>query len=170
MKTTCQLVVASIVCLLPLISQAQDVVPYPTSQVTVDWVRGTDFSKYETYAWSTSYKKTATAEWDDYLVKNIDSQLQAKGLRRVASDANPGLIVSYGFGSNIEYSIQGSVALMKALTKGTLVVELVDSQIKHPVWWGVLENTLTGNPKKDFGMTDKRLPQMFRKYPPPAAR
>jgi hypothetical protein len=34
------------------------------------------------------------------------------------------------------------------------------------VWWGILENTLTGNSKKDFGMADKRISQMFQKYPP----
>lgn len=170
MKTRYKLLLAGIVCLMSLVSIAQDVVPYPTSQVKVDWVRGTDFSKYKTYAWSTTYQKTATAEWDEYLVKKIDSQLQAKGLKRVAIEADSGLIVSYGFGSNIEYSIQGSIVSMKALTKGTLVVELVDSRTKHPVWWGVLENTLTGNAKRDFGMTDKRIPQMFQQYPPQATR
>ncbi|MBV8893609.1 MAG: hypothetical protein JO266_16855 [Acidobacteria bacterium] len=64
---------------MPCVSMAQNVVPYPTSHVRVDWVQGTDFSKYKTYAWSTSYQKTATAEWDEYLVRNIDNQLQAKG-------------------------------------------------------------------------------------------
>jgi hypothetical protein len=169
MKTGYILLLAGIAWLMPRVSTAQDVVPYPTSQVKVDWVRGADFSKYETYAWSTSYQKTQTAKWDGYLVKNIDSQLQAKGLKKVASDGSPNLIVSYGFGSKIEYSIQGYPS-KSFHTKGTLVVELVDSQMKKAAWWGILENMLTGNSKKDFQMVDKRISQMFQKYPPPPTR
>lgn len=167
MKTMYKLLLAVIATTMPWVSIAQNVVPYPTSDVRAGWVQGTDFSKYKTYAWSTSYKKTATVEWDEYLVKNIDNQLQAKGLKKVGSD--PELIVSYGFDSEIEYSIQG-YPLKSLHTKGTLVVQLVDAQMKKAVWWGILENVLTGNPKKDFGMAEKKISKMFEKYPPPTKR
>jgi hypothetical protein len=36
---------------------AQEAVPYANPEVKVDWVRGTDFSKYKTYAWGTPNQK-----------------------------------------------------------------------------------------------------------------
>ena len=52
-KTSCHLLLA--LCLVSLVSNAQEVaqeiVPYPKSVLKVDWLRGTDFSKYHTYAW-----------------------------------------------------------------------------------------------------------------------
>jgi len=66
------------------------------------------------------------------------------------------------------YSIQGYPS--KSIhTKGTLVVELADAQVKKAVWWGILENILTGD-SKDFEMAEKRISKMFQKYPPPARR
>jgi hypothetical protein len=53
MKISYQLLAISILYLMPLASRAQEVVPYANSEVKVDWVRGTDFSKYKTYAWGT---------------------------------------------------------------------------------------------------------------------
>ena len=53
MRITCQLLAIGILYVMPSASMAQDVVPYPTSEVKVGWVHGTDFSKYKTYAWGT---------------------------------------------------------------------------------------------------------------------
>jgi hypothetical protein len=46
MGISCQLLATGILylMLMPLVSMAQDVVPYPKSEVKVDWVQGTDFS------------------------------------------------------------------------------------------------------------------------------
>jgi hypothetical protein len=53
MKISYQFLAIGILYLMPLASRAQEVVPYANSEVKVDWVRGTDFSKYKTYAWGT---------------------------------------------------------------------------------------------------------------------
>ena len=50
MKVRCQLLAITVLYVTPFVSMAQDVVPYAKSEVKVDWVRGTDFSKYKTYA------------------------------------------------------------------------------------------------------------------------
>jgi hypothetical protein len=57
MKSSCELLAIGILYLMPLASTAQEVVPYANSEVKVDWVRGTDFSKYKTYAWGTPNQK-----------------------------------------------------------------------------------------------------------------
>ena len=47
MKISYQFLAISLLYLTPLASMAQEVVPYANSDVKVDWVRGTDFSKYK---------------------------------------------------------------------------------------------------------------------------
>jgi hypothetical protein len=42
-----------------LTSMIQEVVPYANSDVKVDWARGTDFSKYKTYAWGIPNQKAS---------------------------------------------------------------------------------------------------------------
>ncbi len=86
MRISCKLLAISILSLMPLASMAQqDVVPYAKSSVKVDWVRGTDFSKYKTYAWGTSHLATPSLE---HTVQGmIDAALQAKGLQKVGMDA-----------------------------------------------------------------------------------
>ena len=92
MKIICQLLAIGIFYLMPLASMAQDVVPYAKSEVKVDWVRGTDFSKYKTYAWGTTRQTTPNPK---HPTEDIDAALQAKGLQKVEMDANPSLIVAF---------------------------------------------------------------------------
>ena len=53
MRIGCPLVAISILCLMPSASMAQEAQPYVKNQTKVDWGRGTDFSKYKTYAGAT---------------------------------------------------------------------------------------------------------------------
>ena len=57
MKISWQLLSAGIMCLVSLTAVAQDV--EAKHDVKVNWVRGTDFSKYRTYAWGTSHQKNS---------------------------------------------------------------------------------------------------------------
>jgi hypothetical protein len=57
MRLSCRLLAIGVLYPMPLASMAQEAVPYANSEVTVDWVRGTDFSKYKTYAWGTPNQK-----------------------------------------------------------------------------------------------------------------
>jgi hypothetical protein len=120
--------VAGLMCLVPLASVAQDVAPYAQSDVKVNWVKGTDFSKYKTYAWGTSHQKTPDAAWNQRHVETVDAVLQAKGLQKVTMDGNPSLIVANDAGSKLEYPIQEFT--MSQVQEGTLIEELVDPQTK----------------------------------------
>ena len=167
MKISWQLLLAGMMCLVSLTAAAQDVEQYAKSDVKVDWVRGTDFSKYKTYAWGTSHQKNPNPVWNQHLVEDIDAALQAKGLQKVEMDGDPSLIVAYDAGAQLAYLIQ-DLNLVKEVKEGTLVVELVDSQFKKAVWWAVADDTLTNKPEKDFPMVQKRISKMFKQYPPPA--
>jgi hypothetical protein len=167
MRISCRLLAIGILFLMPLGSLAQEVVPYAKSEVKVDWVRGTDFSKCKTYAWGTSRQMTPDPE---HTIEGIiEAALQSKGLKKVGMDANPDLIVAYSGGNKLVYPIQGY--LKNPLVKqGTLVVELADPQLKKAVWWGIADDTLTDNPDKYVALIHKKVSKMFEKYPPPTKK
>jgi hypothetical protein len=164
MRIKCQLLALGVLYLMPLTFTAQDVVPYPKSEFKVDWVRGTDFSKCKTYAWGIS--RQMTPDQKRTIEVTLEAALQAKGLQKVETDANPSLIVAFSGGNKLVYSIQGSLK-NPIVQQGTLVVELVDPQLKKAVWWGIAEDTLTDNPDKYVALIHKNIAKMFEKYPPP---
>ena len=164
MRISRLLLSVGILYLMPLAPMAQDVEPYAKSEVKVDWVRGTDFSKYKTYAWGTPDKKAPNPK---HPLEDIDAALQAEGLQKVGMDENPSLLVGFSVGNKLVYVIQG-YAKNPLVKQGSLVVEIADPQLKKVVWWGVAEDTLTDNPEKDIPMIQKNISKMFKKYPPPA--
>jgi Domain of unknown function (DUF4136) len=163
MRLSHQLLTIGILYLMPLACRAQVVVPYANSEVKVDWVRGTDFSKYKTYAWGTPNQK---APDPNHPLDDIDAALQAEGLQKVGIDANPGLLVAFSVGNRQVYVLQ-HIAKNPIVKQGTLVVQLADPQSKKTVWWGVGEDTLTDNRDKDLPMIQRTISKMFKKYPPP---
>jgi hypothetical protein len=167
MRITCELLAIGILSLTALPSTAQDVVPYAKSDVKVDWVRGTDFSKCKTYAWGTMRQMTPDPK---HIIEGaIDAALQAKGLQKVAMDSNPSLIVAFSGGNKLVYSIQGSFK-NPIVKQGTLLVQLADPQLKDSLWWGSAEDTLTDNPDKYVALVQRNVSKMFEKYPPPTKK
>ena len=69
----------------------------------MDWVKGTDFSKYKTYAWGTSHLMTP----QKHPTEDIDAALQAEGLHRVGRNENPSLLVAFSSGTKPVYVIEG---------------------------------------------------------------
>jgi hypothetical protein len=167
MRISSKVLALGILCLMPVVSNAQDVVPYPKSDVKVDWVRGTDFSKCKTYAWGTVRQMTPDPKHT--IEGAIDAALQAKGLQRVDMDANPSLVVAFSAGNKLVYSIQGSLK-NPIVKEGTLVVQLADPQLKQALWWGIAEDTLTDDPDKYVVLIQKKISKMFEKYPPPTKK
>jgi hypothetical protein len=163
MKISCQLLAIGILALMPLTSTAQEVVPYVETDVKVDWVRGTDFSKYKTYAWGTPDKKAPDPK---HPLEDIEAALQAKGLQKVGTDANPSLVVAFSVGNKQVYVLQ-HIAKNPIVKQGNLVVELADPQSKKTVWWGVGHDIVTDNRDKDLPMIQKAVSKMFKNYPPP---
>ena len=127
MRIGCPLLAIGILCLMPSASTAQEVQPYAKNQIKVDWARGTDFSKYKTYAWGDTQQMTPDPKHT--IEGAIDAALQAKGLQEVGMDANPSLIVSFSGGNKLVYPIRNYIA-NPAVKEGNLVVELADLNLK----------------------------------------
>ena len=166
MRNTRELLAMGILFLVPLASVAQDDVEmYPKSFVKVDWVQGTDFSKYNTYALEFSSK--VTPDQKQTVEGVMDATLQVKGLQKVGMDANPSLIVVLKGGSRLIYTLDSNGNPVK---KGTLIVELMDPKLKKAVWWGTAEDIFSDDPNKALHLLQKKVSKMFEKYPPPTNR
>ncbi len=166
--SACQRLAIGILCLTPLVSMPRDVVPYAKSEVKVDWVRGTDFSKYKTYAWGATHQMSPDPKLR-FPIEDVDAALLAKGLQKVGMDANPSLIAGLNAGNRLVFAIQGYLK-NPVVKQGTLVIELADPRLKKAVWWGIAEDTLTDDPDKDGPLIQKRISKMFEKYPPPSKK
>jgi hypothetical protein len=56
-------------------------------KVNIDWDRGTDFSKFHTYAWQPS-THPAKGLWDQRIIDAVNQQLQAKGFQLVQVESS----------------------------------------------------------------------------------
>lgn len=156
-----------LLCLLSTLALAQ--------QVNVDWQRGTDFSKYKTYAWGVGAHPIQDSLWNQRILGMVDTQLAGKGLQKIALDQNPDLIVVYNAGVQQNVSYQGySMGWFNRMgsidqvieNEGTLVVDLLDPQQKMTVWRGTASETLSDKSDKNINKVQKMVNKMFQKYPP----
>lgn len=148
-----------------------------------------DLAKYKTYAWSNVASANPIA--NQTVVSAVDSQLAAKGLKRVDTGAELTVVV---FGSSMSdihvsnpswapslNSIATGVAVGSqswVVTKGTLVIDLLDTTTHNSVWRGQATDTLdrgpTGDKAKDAKTIEKPIrnavKKMFKQFPHPSRK
>ena len=151
-------------------------------KVNVDWDRGTDFSKFHTYAWQLS-PDPAKGLWDQRVIDDVNTQLQAKGFQLVT--ANPDLWVVYtahikknqqvvGTGYNMGptwgWGYWGGPTTTTYNTytykEGTLVVELADANGHQLLWRGTATDTLADNSDKNIKKLQGAIGKLFKNFPP----
>ena len=159
-------------------------------KVSVGADPGVDLTRYKTYAWSKG-AISANAIISQLVISSVDEQLAAKGIKKV--DADPDLTVVV-FGSQESdmhvsnpswspslNSIATGVAVGSQswlVTKGTLVVDLLDAKTKNSVWRGQATQTLdrgpTGDKAKDAKTVEKPIKnavkKMFKQFPHPSRK
>jgi Domain of unknown function (DUF4136) len=114
---------------------------------------------------------------DQRIVAAIDSQLAAKGMRKVDDSAD--VLVTYGAGISQEtqtvargtgggWRWGGGVATVNQYVTnvGTLVVDIDDGKTKRLVWRGAAKGTLSDKPDKNSQKIDKVVAKMFKQDPP----
>jgi hypothetical protein len=105
----------------------------------------------------------------------VDAQLAAKGLRKVATDAD--LVVAThvktqehkelladGFGYGPWWGT-GPVATVQTYVQGILIVDLYDAHTKKMVWRGTATGTASDKPAKDAAKINKGIAKLFTRYP-----
>ena len=146
-------------------------------KVITDYDRSVKFSQYLTYDWLES-KNPAPGFGDKRIKQAIDTQLQAKGLRK-AGGVKPDLYVVYNLGLQEKSTVQGYDALgqpylwnggwvgkQDVTTEGTLVVDIVDAGKRELVWRSTATDTISEQPDENQKTLKRAAEKMFSKFPP----
>lgn len=157
-------------------------------KIQVQYNKQTDFTKFKTYAWS-KHDAVARPVLALEVMGAVDDELQHRGLTRV--EANSDLMVIFYGGINTDtsiaasdpsYSSTGGIPSVDSnvwsgsslsrgpssavfIQKGTLMIDLVDSQAKGLAWRGIATGNLDTNDTKALEEVDKSIEKMFAEYP-----
>jgi uncharacterized protein DUF4136 len=150
--------------------------------VNYDFDKGTDFSKFKTYAW---VRGTELADELNHsrVVSAIDAQLAAKGLRQVEMRAKPDLLVAYhasfsrdlqisgfssGFGPYRFGGNQTGMGRTEKILNGTLAVDIVNAGTNTIVWRGMASKDVDVNadPARRDRNINRAAERLFKNYPP----
>jgi hypothetical protein len=180
-KHTLSIVVVAVVLLTSLNGLAQ--------KVTIDFDKGTDFSRSKTYAWIKG-TPASNPKLDQYIMGVGDHQLQQKGLTKVEAK-NADILITYHAASNAEINAtlldNDSYALSlglpqttvvtwwpipqqstaRLIRKGTLAFEIIDRQRHELIWTASTKVNLDEKRSKALDQLDKALIKVFNGYPPP---
>src|SRR5437016_4880940 len=149
------------------------------ADVHTDYNRGVDFSQYKTYSW----EKVQTADplWVDRIKEAVDSQLAAKGWRRVESDGQASLIAiemtrnqqslntfydGFGGGRRWGGGFGNATTTVDTYKVGSLVVDVFDANTHKLIWRGSSSDTLSDKSDKNIKTLEKDVQKMFEHFPP----
>jgi len=158
-------------------------------QISFDFDRAADFSKYRTFTW-----REGTNAPDTFLHKRIvtavESELAARGLTR--NDTKPDLYVLYHVVLDTRKTVTGwngdggfgpppwawgpgggRVDLqLNELLLGTLVLDVADGTTRDLVWRGMAVGDIDvhAKPEKRDASITKAVVKLLKNYPPPRHR
>ncbi len=150
----------------------------PAASIKTDYDHAADFSRYHTYSWIKA--DAGNSLWVDRITRDVDEQLAAKGLTKVASGGDLGVsafgatqnqqsIDTFydGFGGGWFWRGFGdSTSEVINTPVGTLMVDLFDGRSKHLVWRANSSETLSGSPDKNEKKLEHDVADMFKHFPP----
>lgn len=158
-------------------------------KVSVGADPGVDLTKYKTYTWDNVASANPIA--NEIVRSSVDSELAAKGLKKVDTDPELTIVVFGSTNSDVHVSnpswspslnsIATGVAVGSQswlVSKGTLVIDLLDTKTKDSVWRGQATHTLdrgpTGDKIKDAKTVEKPIrnavKKMFKQFPHPSRK
>ncbi|HWO01326.1 MAG TPA: DUF4136 domain-containing protein, partial [Blastocatellia bacterium] len=148
-------------------------------KVNVDYDKGTDFSKYKTYAFAEGTPTPQTLT-NQRIERAIEAQLAARGLTKVESGADltvvyhcavtqhtqlnttslggwgwgPGWRRGWGWGGGWRGLGGNAITQVEQIPVGTLIVDIGDSTNKRYIWRGTASNTISSKPDKNAKAID----------------
>ena len=151
-------------------------------KTSVSYDRNADFSAIRTYAWEISSHADISALGKSVLVSAVDSELQAKGLRKVSSqadvfvtyvaDANDRVVVNQsrlgsGLGPEWDTGVLGTPqSSVETYREGSVVVDIYQTEGRHLIWRGSVSGVVSSNPKEIEKTIKKATAKLFKKFPP----
>ena len=159
--------------------------------VRTNYMPGTDFSKYHTYAWVEDVQGVPALGGhpdqilDAQVKQAIDSQMAAKGFTRVVDGGNADLVLGYQLAIDREKQINGfangwggwgpwggGLDTFSANTSsnyiGTFVVAMYDPTVKKLIWIGAAQHAIepSKKPEKNQGKLNKGAEKLLKDFPP----
>jgi hypothetical protein len=157
-----------------------------------DFDSGNDFSRYQSFAWIDADPLIAPAGEGQRvsplnrrrIVEAIESQLAAKGFRRVADAPDADFVLSYTVGARDRIDVQsypvrfrgawnwgwgyvGRDADVSTYREGTLAIDVFDARTNQPVWHGWATKRIT---ERDVENAAEQIPiavaAILAKFPP----
>ncbi|HSE30871.1 MAG TPA: DUF4136 domain-containing protein [Pyrinomonadaceae bacterium] len=153
-------------------------------KVQVGADRTVNLAKYKTYSWASG--GAANPLINQMIVNAVDREMALKGLTKVELNGDINVVVWAATESDLHISYPSWHPSMNSIatgvvsgsqqwpvTKGTLVVDMLDANTKNSVWRGQATDTLdhgpTGNMQKDAKSVEKKIKKavekMFKKFP-----
>jgi hypothetical protein len=151
--------------------------------VNVNYVPGTDFTKYKTYKWVEIQGAEKPDQILDTQIKQaIDKAMAAKGLTKAAGDTAD-LAIGYqvaltqqqqwnaystgGYGAR-RYGGGMGTATSTTINIGTVALDMYDAAAKELVWKGQASKTVSNekDPEKRQKNLDKAMAKLLKDFPP----
>jgi len=149
--------------------------------VKVNYNQSKDFSSFHTYAWGQkpnphSVKNPALAQ---EVRKQINLQMQKRGMQLVGENQNPDLVIVASGGSKqhttySNYDPSGTIltagtdyGVAQTTIVGALVIDIYDVKAKQVIWRATAMDILSKNNSKNLKLVDDAVDKMFKKYPHP---
>jgi len=148
-----------------------------TAGVRVEFDPEVDFSRFATYAWNDAEcLRAAYPEIQKVIVTSIESELEAKGLRKVPLEEADLQVVTFAIGETLAGSMGGFyrhpswswgyiTADARVVTHGALVIDLRLPADGRPVWHAVAQKTVS-DPTKAPDLVERVTKKAFASFPP----
>jgi hypothetical protein len=161
--------------------------------VRTNYMPGTDFSRYHTYAWVDEVKGVPRVGGqpdqilDTQVKQAVDSQMAAKGLTKVADGDKADLVLGYQLVIDRERQINGFAdgwggwggwgpwgglnsfsATTSTINIGTFVLGMYDPAAKKLIWIGAAQHTLEPSKKQEKNQErlNKGAQKLLKDFPP----
>ncbi len=157
--------------------------------VRTNYMPGTDFSKYHTYAWVDDVKGVprvggqADQILDTQVKQAVDSQMAAKGLTKAAEADKADLLLGYQLAIDREKQINGLgngwggpwggglnsfSATTSTINIGTFVLGMYDPAAKKLIWIGAAQHAIEPSKKQEKNQErlNKGAQKLLKTFPP----
>ncbi len=154
-------------------------------KMVVDVDKAVDFSTFRSFSWSAG-QIAPKATTSQIIIDAVENELKSRGL--VRNDAAPDILISVmaaaemdlqGVGPTWNNEVYrswggyGNPAALMDVTKGTLLIDLVETKKNFGVFRAVVKDVFvsapTGNPERDTktmrSLVGKTVKKIFKKYP-----
>ena len=168
-----------------------------SAQVTADYDKTVDFTKFKTYTIA-GWQKDSDSLLNDIdkktLLAALSSELASRNLTLASSDATPDIIITlylviknetsisaytdyngglgYGYGARWGYGMGSATTTYSEndYQVGTLVLDMYDGTTKSLLWQGVSQSTINAKANNRDKTIPKKVAALMKKYPVAASK